>query len=280
MSLSSLTRVHGVDFSGARLAGLTAWRAVLDIVPSKPRLVSVDSLALLAGAPEREVVFPWLVADILKTSRLAVGIDAPFTMPTPMSPAGTYREEIEWVGTFADAPTMGRTLANEALERFGVRHVRRETDRRSRTPFDSYHYRIVHQTFHVIRDVCGELARDSKTSILPFDYANLCAAERVVVETCPSSTLKRLELPFRGYKQPGKRPITRERRAVRTTILDALRERMTVPEPLAKKALADPGGDALDSILAALGTFESLRATDHEALSADLRLCREGWVYA
>ena len=280
MPLSSLTRVYGVDFSGARLAGLTAWRAVLDIVPSKPRLVSVDSLALLAGAPERDVVLPWLVADILNTSQLAVGIDAPFTMPTAMSPVGTYREEIAWVSTFADAPTMGRTLADDALKRFGVRHVRRETDRLSRTPFDSYHYRIVHQTFHVIRDVCGELARDAKTAILPFDYANLSAAERVVVETCPSSTLKRLALPFRGYKQPGKLPITKERRAVRATILDALRERMTVPEPLAKKALGDPGGDALDSILAALGTFESLRATDHETLRSDLRLCREGWVYA
>ncbi len=280
MNLPPFKRVYGIDFSGARLAGLTAWRAVLDTQNPRPRLIALASLASLAGSAAREVVFPWLVADILAARAVAVGIDAPFSMPLSMTPAATYRDELSWVSTFRDARAMGRTLADDALLRFGVRHVRRETDRINRTPFDSYHYRIVYQTFHVMRDVCRVLSRDAHTAILPFDYTRLGEAERVVVETCPSSTLKRLGLPFRGYKQPGKAPVAPEKVKVRAVLLAALRERMEVPAEFAEQALLNPGGDALDAILAAWGTFESLSTSDHECLRSDAQVCREGWVYA
>jgi hypothetical protein len=58
-----------------------------------------------------------------------------------------------------------------------------------------------------MRDVLGPLLRHRSTAILPFHYRRLAAARRVVVETCPSSTLKRLGLPHQNYKQPAGGPL-------------------------------------------------------------------------
>lgn len=272
-------RVFGVDFSGARLAGKTAFLATLAL-GARPRFTSLASLGERAGSDERDVVMPWLVAAIRAERGLLVGIDAPFSLPTALEKGETYGEELAYVAAFPDAQTLGRTLADEARARFGKPHVRRRTDAVARTPFDSYHYRIVHQTFVVMRDVCRPLLQDARTSLVPYAYGKLAGAHRVVLETCPSSTLKRLGLPFRGYKDPGKARPSPEKIAVRRVVLAALEARARVPRGLAERAMSDPGGDALDAMLAALGAFEGFSRADHRALAEDASLVREGWVYA
>src|SRR3712207_9335349 len=97
-------------------------------------------------------------------------------------------------------------------------HIRRETDHLAKAPFDPYHYRIIYQTFHAMRDVAGPLSRVRETAVLPFQYRRLARAERVVVETCPSSTLKRLGPPHQKYKQPAGGPLTPPRRPHRVAI--------------------------------------------------------------
>lgn len=272
-------KVFGVDFSGARLAGKTAFLATLEL-GERPRFTSLASLGERAGSDERDVVMPWLVAAIRAERDLLVGIDAPFSLPSALEKGATYAEELAYVATFPDAQTLGRTLAEEARARFGKPHVRRRTDALARTPFDSYHYRIVHQTFVVMRDVCRPLLHDARTALLPFAYGRLPGAHRVVLETCPSSTLKRLGLPFRGYKDPGKASPSPEKVAVRRGILAAIEARARVPRALAERAMQDPGGDALDAMLAALGALEGFTREDHRALAEDASLVREGWVYA
>jgi hypothetical protein len=43
--------------------------------------------------------------------------------------------------------------------------------------------------------------------------------------------------------------------------------------------LANPGGDALDAVLAAVGVFQSITDDDHVAVAKHPRYRREGRVY-
>ena len=88
-----------------------------------------------------------------------------------------------------DASQFGRWLLGEAKKLGGKNHIRRQTDSEAKTPFDCYHYRIIYQTFHGMRDVLRPLSIDPTTCILPFQYDRLPTAERAVIEACPSTTL-------------------------------------------------------------------------------------------
>lgn len=271
--------VFGVDFSGARLAGKTAWVAELGV---RDRVVrSLASLEALAGDPSRERAHGWLVGKVLSSERALFGIDAPFGLPVELFREGAaWAEQLHEVARFPDAREMGRSYSKQALARFGVMHVRRETDKREKTPFDCYHYRIAYQTFHAMRDVLTPLARDAKTAVVPFQYARLAKATRVVVEACPSSTLLHVGAPRRGYKEPGGRDVSDARVAVRKRILSLVAPHAKLSRSQRATVLEDPGGDALDAVLAAVGALRGWMRADHVALARDPRVTREGWVFA
>lgn len=278
MRIGPFTSVFGVDFSGARSAGKTAWLAEIDV--ARARLVALASLEARSGDARREVALPWLVGAI-RASRAALwGIDAPFGLPVELFPRATWRAQLGFVARWdGDAVALGRSLAARSLRELGVMHVRRATDLAMKTPFDCYHYRIIHQTFHAMRDVLAPLARDRATAVLPFQYSRATRAERFVVEACPSSTLFRLGLPRRGYKQPEGGTVTFARARVREQILAAIEARIDVAAHR-RVMLADPGGDALDAVLAAVGAMEGASAAKHAAIARDRRAVREGFVFA
>ena len=74
-----------------------------------------------------------------------------------------------------------------------------------------------------------------------------------LLEICPASTLKRLDL-YRPYK--GRGPALREARASILSTLLALTSAVG-PPALRQQALDDPGGDALDALIALLATAEA-----------------------
>src|SRR5262245_3955510 len=104
---------------------------------------------------------------------------------------------------------------------------------------------MFYQTFYGMRDVLGPLARVRRTAILPFHYRRLPAARRVLVEACPSSTLKRLGLPHNNYKQPEGGPLTRKRLRTRRVILGGLARHVTIPDTHRRVIMRNGGGDAL-----------------------------------
>ena len=69
-------------------------------------------------------------------------------------------------------------------------------------PLDSYHYRLIYQTFYGMRDVLGPLRADTSTAILPFHYRRLTRAERVVVEALPAVIPGRRSRAARGSPAP------------------------------------------------------------------------------
>jgi hypothetical protein len=139
--------------------------------------------------------------------------------------------------------------------------------------------RFFYQTFFGMRDVLGPLRLLRHTAILPFQYRRLPAARRVLVEACPSSTLKRLALPHNNYKQPEGGPLTRKRLRTRRRILDGLHRHVRTDDGQRRTMMRNPGGDALDAVIAALGAAQAWGAADHGAIARHPRYPREGRLF-
>lgn len=277
--MSRIDRVYGVDFSGAKLAGLNAWVAQLDVATK--RIVALDRLGGLAGNDARRVSMAYLV-DAIKTSHNALwAIDFPFALPIEIiGPDDSFDDQLAWLAAQPDdAYAFGRLCVERALSRGYGMHVRRDTDRETKTPFDCYHYRIICQTFYGMRNVMAPLRGSPGTILPPFDDMEQ-PFERAIVESCPGSTLKRWGAPHNNYKQPQGGPLEPKRLRNRRLILDAIRVHAQLNAGTVRKIQRNGGGDALDAVLAAVGGWESWQSTDPAALREHPRYRREGRIFA
>jgi hypothetical protein len=274
--------IYGVDFSGAKLAGRTLWVARARL--GGPRLILSDlfNLERACGSAQRAEALRHLVR-LVRGSRDALwAVDAPFALPIEvLDPGTTWPRLLRFVRAWErDGYDLGTWCVRRALDLGGPMHLYRETDRMARAPFDCYHYRIIYQTFHAMRDVVWPLRRDAETAILPFQYARLARARRVVFETCPGSTLKRMGLPHHSYKQPEGGTLTPKRRGVRRRILKGLERHVAIGPAQRRQVLRDPGGDALDAVIAAVGGAWAWTNSPHAQIAASDRYRREGFLYA
>lgn len=272
--------IIGVDFSGAAEAGRNIWIARCAIAKGRRlRLTSLDRLENLAGSAKRDVALPWLLNDIQTSDRALWGIDCPFGLPVELGwknwPA-LLRAMTKWT---TGASEFGRHCCERSMSAVGTMHVRRMTDRETRTPFDCHHYRIIHQTFHGIRELMVPLRRDPTTCVLPFDVDTLATADRVVAEACPGSTLKRLALPHSRYKQAKPGRVAARFIKTRKTILAGIEPFVEIDETSRRTMLNNPGGDALDAVLAAVGVWSAWKSLDVAAIAAHARYRHEGLVF-
>lgn len=285
--------VYGVDFSGAKLAGKNAWIAQLDVQnslgleksvnPIPPlKLVDLRPLGRAAGGDERETVYSFLTGRILESRSALWGMDFPFGLPIELA-LGQWPEQLQHVSQHdGDAKSYGRSLVARAKEVGDSMHVRRASDLETKTPFDCYHYRIIYQTFHGMRDVLAPIAGQPATRVMPFEDQPEGAdetIERVAVEACPSSTLKRWGLPHQNYKQPGDQPPDERRRQTRRIILKKLATLVDASPHRRRVMMNNPGGDAIDAVLAGVGAWQAWHREDHEAIAEHPRYRVEGRVY-
>jgi hypothetical protein len=208
-------------------------------------------------------------------------MDFPFGLPVEVMPDGaTWADQLALVrGWGEDAYALGVEFTRRCYRLLGRLHVRRRTDTETKAPFDCYHYRIIYQTFYGMRDVLGPLARSRGTAVLPFQYGRLARARRVVTEACPASVLKRVGLPSQNYKQAAGGPLTAKRLRVRRAVVEGLAGYIEVGPAARRVMMRNPGGDALDAVIAAAGVWDGWRQTDHAAVRRDGRYVREGRAY-
>lgn len=274
--------VYGVDFSGARLAGRTMWLA--EMAPDGPllRLGQVDRLERLCGTAARGEVLRSLVGMISSSERALWALNFPFGLPVGLLAEGSgWRDQFALLAGWEHDPyAWGVEMVRRAKLLGGPWHIRRLTDRQEQTPFDTYHYRIVYQTFHGMHDVLRPLVDHRRTAILPFQHRRLPTARRVVVEACPASTLRRLGLPRVNYKQPEGGPLTAKRRRNRRAILDGLAPLVAVSAGDRLRLMRDGGADGLDAVLCGVGAWRCWRAYDHHAIGRNRYYSREGRHYA
>ncbi|MDF2770834.1 MAG: hypothetical protein K0S86_327 [Geminicoccaceae bacterium] len=278
--------VFGVDFSGARLAGRTTWIARLDpagAAGSDPAfaLGSLRRLDRLAGTAERRPALTHLVWLVTQSRDALWAFDFPFGLPVELFPKrAQWPRQLKLVREYAsDDYGLGLECLRRARELGERMHIRRQTDVDARAPFDPYHYRIIYQTFYGMHDVLAPLRLDLRTAVLPFQYDRLATADRVLVEACPASTLKRLGLPHQNYKQPAGGPLTHRRRRTRRLIVDGIASLVRLEDRDLRIMMRDPGGDAIDAVLAALGAAQAFATVDHSAIARHARYPREGHLF-
>lgn len=279
--------IYGVDFSGARLAGRNTWVAHLAQVKRGGRRTSFYSLAELSrledvcGTAERSAALAHLVGMISASSGALWALDFPFGLPIEVMAQGSkWPRQFDLIREWShDDYGLGLECIRRAEALGRPKHIRRLTDSEAKAPFDPYHYRIIYQTFYGMRDVLGPLRRKTKTAILPFQYGRLPSAERVLVEACPASTLKVMELPHQNYKQPEGGPLTAKRRLTRRRIIDGLSQHILISDSQRRVIMRNGGGDALDSVIAALGAARSWLTSDHAHIAKHKRYPYEGRLY-
>ena len=276
--------VFGVDFSGAKLAGRNTWLACLEPLRKNSRrfrLNSLDCLEKLCGTADRPDALAWLVQHIAASADALWALDFPFGLPVEVvDPSARWHTQLDLLHAWGeDAYGLGLECVRRAQQRGGPMHIRRLTDFEAKSPFDCYHYRIIYQTFYGMRDVLGPLRLLRRTAILPFHYRRLPSARRVLVEACPTSTLKRLGLPHNNYKQPEGGPLTRKRLRSRHAIIDGLTDHVTMDAKQRRTIMRNGGGDALDAVIAALGAAQAWRDADHRGIARHPRYPQEGRLY-
>jgi hypothetical protein len=249
-------------------------------------LVALDRLESLCGTAERAACLAELARMVNASDATLWGIDCPFGLPIELFPSNsTWADQFEFLGRYgADAYRCGlecirRTKKLSAGPLHSALHCRRQTDLDAKAPFAAFHYRMVYQTFFGLRDLVEPLANTPGTAVLPFQYRKLPQAERVAVECCPSSVLKKHGLPHQNYKQPKGGPLTRVRRETRHAILAGLGKWVRIGAPHQRIIMRNPGGDALDAVLAAVGALHGFREADHDAIARHERFPREGRMY-
>jgi hypothetical protein len=285
MILPEFATVHGVDFSGAKKAGENTWVATLEPLarrrPPQYVLTALHRLESLAGTADRSPALRFLVDHVRASDAALWGFDFPFGLPIELFPVGT-----RWADQFAlltewgeDAYGCGLECVRRTRHSHGKLHIRRATDADAKAPFDCYHYRIIYQTFYGMRDVIAPLARSRGTAVLPFHYRRLSTARRVLVESCPASTLKKLGWPHQNYKQPAGGPLIYKRLRTKRVLLDALSRCVRIDDRHRRVIMRNPGGDALDAVIAAIGAARAVAAADHCAIARHPRYPHEGHLY-
>lgn len=271
------TRVLGVDFSGGALAGRKIWIASGSLGHGVLKIDRVCRAEDLPGsAAQRAPALAALVAHLATQTDAAIGLDFPVSLPAAL--LGDHPTWEEFLSRFAERFPDERKFRAICFSATGGRELKRRCDIEQKTPMSAYNLRLFRQTYHGIRGVLAPLVLTRRACALPMQPAD--PDRPWLLETCPASLLKRVgdgalyRTPYKGATRSASRArgvIVRSFEACGALALDrpALRSTLT----------RDREGDALDSVLAALGVatalFDEAGLRPRDALDA-----REGRVYA
>ena len=262
--------IVGVDFSGAKDAGKKIWIAQGVIKGDVLMIIECFQAKDLPGAGRhRERSLIALREFIRKQKDSIFGLDFPFGIPINLVKEKSWEKfVISFDGTYIN-PGELRMVCKLAA---GGKELKRFTDVEAKTPFSPYNLRLYRQTYFGIKDVLGPLIRNNAACVLPMQKP---LPDRAwVIEICPASTLRRenLSLPYKGRGE--------KYRTGRVKILKGIEKTgaLIIKESgLRSKILENRGGDALDSVIAAFGTFKAFR--NGFIFDRNSPWAIEGWVY-
>jgi hypothetical protein len=266
MESSYPSRFVGVDFSGAKQAGRNIWltegiawinatgRRVLEICRAE------SAAELPGGGTERDRALRALRTHIVNAQEkistthvtTAYGMDFPFTLPRVLLGDRSWEE---FAMSFTERFPNPEQFRDWCRRRDGGSERKRTTEKKAAVPFAAYNLRIYRQTYYGMRDILAPLVRNHRVWVLPMQQPDL---ERPwLMETCPASALKRLNL-YRPYK--GKTANhRRHRQKILVTLLEredlTLSKRVLENEAFQSIFIDNAGGDALDSLIAAAIAF-------------------------
>jgi len=265
--------VFGVDFSGAADAGKKIWIANGSLKGERLLIKHCRRADTLpASGKDRDRCLTALRDFIKFRSNAAFGLDFPFGLPRPLVHDRSWEEFICAFPSRHKSPEGFRQACSTAA---GGVELKRWTGRHNRAPFSAYNIRLYKQTYFGIGAILSPLVRENLACVLPMQSA--VVGKPWILEVCPASTLKAMDLYF-PYK--GRTVKHRDARSRLAGEIDKLVFSDKMPSSVRSAVVEDQGGDALDSVIALLATFRALRiGNDHSPECEKLHRV-EGYVYA
>lgn len=263
--------VIGIDFSGSKDAGRRIWIAVCGIDGSRLAVKQCISGAELPDSGvERDRCLRALRGFIARQKGALIGMDFPFALHRKLV------DDMDWLDFVMEFPKMFETPGRFYDRTHSLakgKELRRRTDIEARTPFCANNLRVHLQTFYGIRDVLRPLIAEGLACVPPMQRPDRDRA--IVIEICPASSLKKYSL-YVKYKGRSVRE-SKNREAMLRRLGEIYRLSFG-NDAMRRAILRDPGGDALDSVIAACAAS---RYIDGEGLRvASAREYRiEGYVY-
>jgi len=248
-------RVFGIDFSGAADAGNRIWIAEGTIENDRLRIaVCRRARDLPESATTRDPCLGALRSFIEAQGPAVVGLDFPFSLPAALVEPDDWEAFVRSFGQRYATPKAFRQSCRQAA---GGAESKRLTDRESQTPFSPYNLRLFRQTYHGIRDLLAPLVRSAAVCVLPMQPA--LSDRPWLLEICPASTLKHngLYAPYKGRSA--------KHTQARVRILESIEHGygLYFPDVAVRDLVVDnPGGDALDSVIAACAVARTLHRPD------------------
>ncbi|SFL02037.1 Protein of unknown function [Halogranum rubrum] len=281
------TRVYGVDFSGAADAGHSIWVSegvVDDVEVDEDEGLTGRGLRIVDCRPatewfdesaDREEILPALAAFLGELGGgVAVGLDFPFGLPNQLVNVDTWETFLyRFPGCFS-SPDDLRQRCTERAELLGdgqKSQLFRATDK-PLSALSPYDLRLQSQTFYGIRDVLRPLVISDSVRVHPMQRPS--PEKPSLLEVYPAGVLDELGLHHTKYKDGSEEGRTR-REEILTGLADA---GITIDGDVRQRAITDDDGDALDAIVAAVGTYRNTRDPSTLYTTDECRAI-EGYIY-
>jgi hypothetical protein len=248
------TAIYGIDFSGALDAGRKIWISLAVIKGGVLELRDCFQGFSLPNSGKRlHDCLAALVTFIASHRNSLFGFDFPFGLPQAIFEQCGLENWAGFIAVFPKKFSSPQEFQSKCKEVFGKREAKRTTDRASHALFSPYNLRLFKQTYFGIKDILYPLLADGRACVMPMQ--EMINDRPLVLEICPRSTLIRENMAGIQYK--GK---TQKHRGNRRHILNNLKDKnVIIPKnALSRLIINDPGGDAIDSVLAAYAVWKAL----------------------
>jgi hypothetical protein len=263
--------IIGIDFSGAKDASKKIWLAAGSIRGNALEIRRCSRARdLFDPGNDRTACYRALRTYLARQSDAIVGLDFPFGLPLKIHRLSSWGKFLLYFTRKFDRAESFRHYCKKACQN----EVKRETDLLTKTPFSPYNLRIYKQTYYGITEILEPLVRTKQAVVLPMQAPR--SGIPWLVEICPASTLKKLNLYF-PYKGRGE-----SRLIARKKILQKICKAHSLVVKIDETrdvVVRDQNGDALDSLIAAVATLKALRDIENGRNTA-VKNMAEGWVFA
>lgn len=270
-----LSRIYGIDFSGAMDAGNKTWITSAVILGNSIQIEDCyQAKDLPDSAVERDQCLRSLWHFISTQKDCAFGLDFPFGVHRDLVKENSWEEFVLSFNGY-DNPEQFRKDCRMAACGPEFK-TKRETDIEAKTPWCVYNIRLYKQAYYGIRDVLAPLVRDQLAYVMPMQRE--LQGKPWLLEVCPASTLKRMGLyqPYKGRRRDEDKRISRE------YILKGIEKTggIIIKSSTLRETIVDnPGGDAIDSVIAAFTTFRAISSLTDSSVSVTSNSMMEGYVY-
>ncbi len=271
MDIDNVKTIYGIDFSGAVDAGKKIWIAKGVILRRNLHIIECYSANELPGSSnDRDQCLKSVCKFIRDAGPSVFGMDFAFGLPARLVKDKSWKGFAE---RFATKYTTHDDFRMKCRACENGTELKRVTDIDTKTPFSPYNLRMYRQTYFGIRYILSPLIRNREVSVLPMMKPQIDKPS--ILEVCPASTLKKagLYVPYKGN--------TSKHLTARSQILERAAKDIDTNINLDRVksiTLADPNGDAIDSTLAAIASFQAMMKPESLTTKDKVRMI-EGYVY-